>query len=307
MTGPLKISVVTPCFNSAQTLRETILSVQNQTYQPVEHIVMDGGSKDGTLDILREFPHLIWTSEKDEGHYHAMNKGIERATGDVIVVLNADDCYRAGCFEKVAQAFAEHPDWDGLFGDVVFVDGQGSEIYRRREAIFDYSVLRYAFDYICHHTLFVKGSVYQTLGAYRHKLFRNAADYDFILRMARDGRRIGHVRAFLVNYRYHEFGQSLDLRIQQNTQREMQIVKREHGCPDGFLGRLCFVYGHARRQVEKLLLRGHCDIIPAPWILRRHMRAKTTFSSNSGLDELATVEKVKTSPANPDANGSKGK
>jgi glycosyltransferase involved in cell wall biosynthesis len=289
MTGKTKISVVTPCFNSATTIRETILSVLEQNYPQTEHIIMDGGSKDGTIEILKEFPHLKWTSEKDEGHYHAMNKGIEQATGDVIVVLNADDCYRPGAFDHVAHAFEAHPDWDALFGDVVFVDGQGQEIYRRREAKFDYPVLRYAYDYICHHTLFVKRAVYQDLGAYRYKLFLNAADYDFILRMARAGRKVGHVRAFLVNYRYHEFGQSLDMRIQKNTLREMDILKREHGCPGGLLGRMCFIYGHARRQMQKLLLRGHCDVIPAPWILRRYMRAKTTFSSNSGLDRLAVA------------------
>jgi glycosyltransferase involved in cell wall biosynthesis len=288
MNNDLKISVVTPCFNSVQTIRETILSVAQQGYTHYEHIVMDGGSKDGTVDILKEYSHLIWFSEKDEGHYHAMNKGIERATGDVIVVLNADDCYRPGAFHQVARAFQRYPKWDGLFGDVVFVDGAGSEIYRRREACFDYSVLRYGYDYICHHTLFVRKRVYQELGAYRHKLFLNAADYDFILRMARAGKCIGHVPAFLVNYRYHQFGQSLDLRIQRNTLREMGILKREHGCPDGLVGRLFYIYGHARRQVQKLLIRGHCDLIPAPWILRRHMREKTTFSSNSGLDKLAT-------------------
>ena len=68
---------------------------------------MDGGSTDGTVDILRSYPHLQWVSEKDKGHYHAMNKGIERATGDVIVILNGDDCYREGALSKVAEAFRE--------------------------------------------------------------------------------------------------------------------------------------------------------------------------------------------------------
>ena len=75
-----KITVVTPCFNSVVTIRETLESVRDQDYKNIEHLVFDGGSQDGTLDILREFPHLKWVSEKDEGHYHAMNKGIATAS-----------------------------------------------------------------------------------------------------------------------------------------------------------------------------------------------------------------------------------
>jgi glycosyltransferase involved in cell wall biosynthesis len=279
------LSIVTPSFNSAPTIRETIESVRDQDY-PAEHIVIDGGSTDKTLAFLKEYPHLVWTSEPDQGHYDAMNKGIRRARGEVVAVLNADDRYRPGALRMVAQAFRQHPDWDGLFGDVVFVGGDGREMYRRKEAVFDYAVLRYAFNYVCHHTLFVKKSIYESLGSYRHEVFRNACDYDFILRLARAGCRIGKVNDFLVDYRYHEFGQSLDLRIAHNTLREMEILKTEHGVPRGWFRRLYFCYGHARRQFQKLIYRGTCDLVPAPLILRRHMRSRTTFSSNSGLDRL---------------------
>src|SRR5882672_8597262 len=95
-----KISVITPSFNSITTIRETIESVLKQDCQNWEHLVIDGGSKDGTVELLREYPHLIWISEKDEGHYHAMNKGVERAAGEVVTILNADDCYRPGALAK---------------------------------------------------------------------------------------------------------------------------------------------------------------------------------------------------------------
>ncbi len=163
-----KISIVTPIFNSAPTLRETIESVLAQDYKNWEHIVMDGGSNDGTLDILRSYPHLQWVSEKDKGHYHAMNKGIERASGEVVAILNGDDCYREGALSNVAEAFDKHPDWDGLFGDVVYVDGQGEEIFRRHEAAYDYDILRFGnVCYIIHPTLFVKKKIYDRLGAYQ--------------------------------------------------------------------------------------------------------------------------------------------
>ena len=138
-----KISIITACFNSIHTIRETLESVRSQDYPHWEHIVIDGGSTDGTVEVLKEFPHLQWISEKDEGHYHAMNKGVARATGDVVNILNADDCFRPGALRKVAEAFQAHPDWDGLFGDIVYVDGKGREIYRREEALFDYDVLRF--------------------------------------------------------------------------------------------------------------------------------------------------------------------
>ena len=215
-----RISIVTPSFNSGATIAATIESVLSQDYTNWEHIVMDGGSNDGTLAVLERYPRLVWVSEKDEGHYHAMNKGIARATGDVVVILNADDCFRAGALRQVAEAFQRNPGWDALFGDVVFVDGAGREIYRREEAVYDYKVLLYGVDYICHQTLFVRKPVYDRLGLYRHKEFLNSADYEFKLRLGREGCRVGHLPALLVDYRYHVRGQSADLRIIRNMIQE---------------------------------------------------------------------------------------
>src|SRR5258708_4043114 len=145
MTEHIKITVVTPSFNGAHTIRETVESVARQDYGDLEHIVMDGGSTDGTLDIVRSYPKIRLISEKDEGHYHAMNKGIEMATGDWIGILNADDCYCEGILAKVAQAAQSHRDWDALFGDFIFVDDSGKEIYRRQEACWDPQIVRYGF------------------------------------------------------------------------------------------------------------------------------------------------------------------
>lgn len=282
-----KISVVTPCFNSIGTIRETIESVMRQAYPAWEHVVFDGGSTDGTVELLKEYPHLIWISEKDQGHYHAMNKGIDRATGEVVAVLNADDCYRPGALKKVGEAFAAHPEWDGLFGDIVFVAGNGREIFRREEAVFDYDVLRFSgICYVIHPTLFVKKSVYVKLGAFRHKELKNCADYDFVLRLGRDGSRIGHVPELLVNYRWHEAGQSADQRIQRNMLRESAMICREHGAREGLRGKMMRFVARGRRQLQKLRIRGRCDLIPGGWTLRKHMHEKTTFSSNIGLDKL---------------------
>jgi glycosyltransferase involved in cell wall biosynthesis len=285
-----KISVVTPAFNSVHTVRETIESVLRQRYSNLEHIVMDGGSTDGTVDILKEYPHLVWVSEKDRGHYHAMNKGIQRASGEIVNILNADDCYRDGALVTVGEAFHNHPDWDALFGDIRYVDARGNQIYRRYEAVYDYDVLRFSgVCYVIHQTLFVKKAVHDRIGLYLHERFRNSCDYEFILRMGREGCRVGHVPALLIDYRYHDYGQSADLRITTNMAREALIIRREHGFPDGWKGKVLVKLFKAKRQMQKLLYRGRCDLISGRRILRRHMRAKTKFSSNIGLDKLPEV------------------
>ena len=286
MSASQKISIVTPSFNSINTIRETIESVLKQGYSNWEHIIMDGGSTDGTLKVLKEYSHLQWSSEKDEGHYHAMNKGISQTTGEFILILNSDDCFRPHALSTAINAFETNPTWDGLFGDVIFVDGKSQEIYRRVEAVYDYNVLRFALDYICHHTLFVRKEVYNRLGGYRHKEFLNSADFEFKLRLGKFGCQIGHVPKFLVNYRYHSFGQSADVRIIRNMAKESAIIQREYGNPGGWIGKGLKTCFKAKRQIQKLVIRGQCDFVPGTWRLRSHMQAKTNFSSNSGLDKL---------------------
>jgi glycosyltransferase involved in cell wall biosynthesis len=282
-----KISVVTPTFNGIVTLRETIESVRAQDYKNWEHIVIDGGSTDGTVDLLREYPHLQWVSERDKGHYHAMNKGIEQATGDIVAILNADDCYRARALRMVAASFAENPLWDALFGDIVYVDGHSEEIFRREEARYDYDVLRFGnVCYIIHPTLFVRKKTYERLGAYRYEKFLNCCDVDFILRLGQQHCQVGHVPEFLVNYRFHEHGQSADRRVAENTMREYLAIRKEHGLPEGARGKLLEHFARAKRQFQKLIFRGKLDLVPGRLLLEKHMREKSTFSSNVGVDQL---------------------
>lgn len=118
----LKISIITVCYNSAATLADTLRSVADQDYPDKEHLIIDGGSTDGTLDILRRHPHLHWQSAPDRGVYDAMNKGIAKATGDVIAFLNADDIYAdPGVLGRAAAIFAD-PGVDACYADLVYVD-----------------------------------------------------------------------------------------------------------------------------------------------------------------------------------------
>ena len=287
MASSPKISIVTPTFNGMATLRETIESVRSQDYKNWEHIVIDGGSTDGTVDLLRSYPHLQWVSEKDRGHYDAMNKGIKRASGEVVAILNADDCYRPNALSEVAAAFIKHPDWDALFCDVVYIDGESREIFRREEACYDYDILRFGnVCYVIHPALFLRKTTHERIGLYRYDKYLNCCDVDLILRLGQTGCRVGHIPRPLVNYRLHEHGQSADRRVSENMRREYLAIRKEHGFPGGRTGKFLELFARVKRQLQKLFCRGKVDLVPGRIFLKKHMRDKTSFSSNIGIDEL---------------------
>lgn len=280
------ISVITPTYNSERTLADTLESVASQMDDSIEHIVMDGGSTDGTLEILRKFPHVQWFSERDEGHYHAMHKGVLASRARFFNVLNSDDCFRPGALKVVKGALQRRPDWDGLFGDVVFVDNSGREIYRREEACFDYNVLRFALGYVIHPTFFLSKKMYLQIAGFDYRRLKNCADYELVLKAGRAGAQIGHVPNLLIDYRFHDHGQSADLRVQRNMSRESATLMREHGKLPGLVGVAQAVCYKVKRQVQKLIMRGKLDLIPGNFKLRKFMREKCDFSSNIGLDKL---------------------
>jgi glycosyltransferase involved in cell wall biosynthesis len=121
-----KITIVTPSFNQAEYLEETILSVINQRYENLEYIVVDGGSTDGSLEIISRYSSALawWISEPDNGQVEAINKGMARATGEICAYLNSDDLYLPGALSLVAEYFENHPDCQWLCGDTIFF-GEG--------------------------------------------------------------------------------------------------------------------------------------------------------------------------------------
>jgi len=195
---------------------------------------------------------------------------------------------RAPC-GKSGEAFQSHPDWDGLFTDVVMWMERAGRFFSRQEAVFDYDVLRFgAVCYVIHPTLFLRKAVYERLGGYKHKEFLNCCDVELILRLGRERRRIGHIPEFLVNYRIHSarpirrplrVARNMALEYGQNSAKLTAARRAFWEGPPPF-------YARALRQWQKLRYRGTCDLVPGGWRLKKHMRAKTQFSSNIGIAGL---------------------
>ena len=129
MTTLPKISIVTPAYNCGRYIRRCIESVMAQEYPNFEHIVVDGGSTDNTVEILRQYPHVKWVSEKDNGEANALNKGIKMVTGEVVCWLNADDFMSPKAMIPVGQAFAQNPDWELIYGQTDMVTPHGAVLW----------------------------------------------------------------------------------------------------------------------------------------------------------------------------------
>jgi glycosyltransferase involved in cell wall biosynthesis len=182
----MKISIITVCYNSASTISDTITSVTNQTYNNIEYIFVDGGSKDGTMDIVTKYKdnvhHVI--CEPDKGLYDAMNKGINVATGDVIGILNSDDFYESETvIEDIVDAFNQRPLADMVFGDVVFVSPNDLGNITRTYSSKNFKRFKLRFGWMPPHpATFIRSSVYKKYGDYKLN-FNITADYELFVRL----------------------------------------------------------------------------------------------------------------------------
>ncbi len=180
----MKISVITITYNSEKTLRDTIESVLGQSYDNIEYIIVDGKSKDSTCDIVRSYGDRIskFVSEKDNGLYDALNKGIRMATGDVVGFLHSDDIYASTeTLKLIAEAFTRF-NVDSVYGDLVYVDQNDTSKIIRFWRSRKFSRTRALTGWMPPHpTFYLKRSVYENYGGF-NTTFRIAADYESILR-----------------------------------------------------------------------------------------------------------------------------
>lgn len=178
--SPLKISIITVCFNAAQTIERAMRSVDAQTYPHIEHIIVDGASTDNTLEIVNKYVAKVnkLVSEKDNGIYDAMNKGIALSTGDVLYFLNADDYFcDDNVVKDVAQAFADDSSRTLVYGQIKPVNAPNHvETLPRKYPI--KSADDFLYHTICHQAIFAKRSLFSSVGVFNCQ-YKYAADYEW--------------------------------------------------------------------------------------------------------------------------------
>ncbi len=179
----MKISLITITYNSSKTLAKTLESVAAQDYHNIEHLIVDGLSKDNTIEIVKQFSHITkWISEKDEGLYDALNKGIRMATGDVIGLIHSDDFLASDdAISKIAKAFQEN-NVDSIIGDISFVNPDNLKKIVRHYSSKTWTPSKFAKGYMpAHPAFYCKKELFEKYGLYKLH-YKIAADYELLIR-----------------------------------------------------------------------------------------------------------------------------
>lgn len=197
------ISIVTPSFNQALFLEKTICSVLNQDYKPVEYILMDGGSSDGSLQIIEKYSFRLayWESRKDKGQTDAINKGFSHAQGEIFAWLNSDDTYQPEIFSAVIDFFNSHPDVGMVYGDCNFIDEHDRIIGRFNTKQTDYARLRRGYVHIPQQASFWRAELWHQIAPLDESIYF-AMDYDLWLRISRVA-KIVYTPQLWANFRLH--------------------------------------------------------------------------------------------------------
>ncbi len=198
-----KVTVVTPSFNQARYLEETILSVLNQNYPNLEYFVIDGGSTDGSLEIIQKYADRLagWVSEKDRGQTEAINKGFARATGDILAWLNSDDTYQPGAIAEAAAFLQTHPEAGMVYGDAHYIDEKSRVIGNFPAAQTDYHKLRQGYVHIPQQSSFWRAELWREVGPLDPSFFF-AMDYDLWVRLAKIAPLV-YLPKMWANFRLH--------------------------------------------------------------------------------------------------------
>jgi glycosyltransferase involved in cell wall biosynthesis len=221
----MTLSIVTPSYNQGRYIAESLESVRSQQYPKVEHLILDGGSTDTTLDHLKsldgdpDWTHLRWLSGRDGGQSEALNRGFQLASGEIVGWLNTDDRYRPHCFDAVMHAFAEHPEVDVFYGDYTFMNEDGTIREVRREIEFSPFILRYhRVLYIPTTTTFFRRRIFEEGNLLRHDL-HYAMDYEFFLRLSAAGYRIRRIPEVMADFRLHAQSKSGSMEREQLAEK----------------------------------------------------------------------------------------
>lgn len=200
-----KISVITPSFNQGQFIEETILSILSQEYPNLEYIVMDGGSTDNTVEIIKKYGNQIshWESKKDNGQAAAINKGFSIATGDILCWLNSDDIFMAGTLNKIVNFFTDINNAEIVFGNCLHFHDQkkktrGSDVVKKHDR-FELSIC----DYVIQPSTFFTSTAWKNTGVLNESL-TFTFDWEWFIRAQKDGVKFTAVQDYLSKYRIHD-------------------------------------------------------------------------------------------------------
>lgn len=200
----MKISIVTVCYNSASTIRDTLESVLSQTYENIEYIVVDGASKDSTLEIISDYEGRISTvlSEPDKGIYDAMNKGIKLATGDYVGILNSDDVFSStSTIQELVTFLQMNPDCDASYANLVFVQRDNTDVVTRKYSSSSFSPWKIRFGFMLPHpTFYARRALFEQYGYYKLG-YRVSADFELMARFITHGIKLARHDANMVKMR----------------------------------------------------------------------------------------------------------
>jgi glycosyltransferase involved in cell wall biosynthesis len=256
----MKVSIVTASFNQGCFIRDCIESVKSQTGVEWEHIVQDAGSTDETLAVLKEYPHLKWVSEKDQGMSDGINRGFRKATGDWVMWLNTDDYLLPGALARLAAFAGQHPEADLIYGNTDFVDATGKLLRHKREHAFYFNILLY---YIQSTATFIRRRVLEA-GHFLNVDYRVCMDFEYYVRLSRLGYCFAHLPVSLAAFRWHATNTST---VQSQRRREERLrVQRDY----------LSLTGHTHLQSEwmlDLLCRAH-QLLRVPLKLAAHWNAR---------------------------------
>lgn len=256
MTSAPVVSIVTCSFQQGTFLDATIRSVLDQDYPATEYIVIDGGSLDESVEVIRHHASRIayWVSEPDRGQTDALIKGFGRATGEIQGWLCSDDLLLPGALARVAAFFEEHPEVDAVYGDSLWIDAEGNYLRPKKEIGFNRFVLLFDHNYISQPSMFWRRRLYERVGGLDPR-FNLAMDNDLWERFSRHG-KIGHIPAYLSCMRYYPEQKTRALRG-KGTIEDAEIRSRSPLAASALLRPALRPAARALRIISKLVAGGY--------------------------------------------------
>ena len=221
----ITLSVVTPTLNAEPYLSECLASLQQQGTTTIEHLVVDGGSMDRTLDIVRDEKNAICLIRPGSNQAAAINEGLRQATGEIVAWLNADDAYPPGAVATVAECFASEPDLDVLVGDCAVIGPEGEPLWHERPGPYDFERLLRRGNYLPQPAVFLRRRTLQSIGLLDESL-EYTMDYDLWLRLKRA--RVRYVPQVLAVFRWHP-GSKTARNVLGNWRENIRVVRRHGG------------------------------------------------------------------------------